>query len=98
MNAGNGKKYLYNAVNRKRDLSLYAIIAWHMPEWCASPLEGRLCCLESCVKPFSWLPMTGPSFEMRAASFAGRKRSHAVKGDLPGLTLYPDSFLLKIAK
>ena len=73
MNAGNGKKYLYNAVNRKRDLSLYAIIAWHMPEWCASPLEGRLCGFESGVKLFLWLPMIGSAFEMRAASFRREK-------------------------
>lgn len=85
MNAGNGEKYLYNAVNGKRDLSLYAIIAWHMPEWCASPLEGRLCCLESCVKPFSWLPMTGPSFEMRAASFRREKTEPCRQGAIfPG--------------
>lgn len=36
-------------------------------------LEGHLCGLESGVKPFSWLPMTGPSFEMRAASFRREK-------------------------
>ena len=79
--------------------SLYAIIAWHMPEWCASPLEGRLCGFESGVKPFSWLPMTGPSFETRDAPFRkGENGAMPPKGDLTGLTLYSDSFLLKFAK
>lgn len=65
-----------------------------MPEWCASPLEGRLCCLKSCVKPFSWFLMTGPSFEnARRLLPQGENGAMPSKGALPGLTLYPDSCL-----
>lgn len=70
-----------------------------MPEWCASPLEGRLCGFESGVKLFSWFPMTGPSFEnARRLLPQGENGAMPPKGDLPGLTLYPDSCLLKLAK
>lgn len=70
-----------------------------MPEWCASPLEGRLRSLESCVKQFSCLPMAGPAFEnARRLLPQGENGAMPSKGDLPELTLYPDSFLLKIAK
>ena len=43
--------------------------------------------------------MTGPSFEnARRLLQQGENGAMPSKSDLPGLTLYPDSFLLKIAK
>ena len=43
--------------------------------------------------------MTGPSFEnARRLLPQGENGAMPSKGDLPGLTLYPDSCLLKLAK
>ena len=70
-----------------------------MPEWCASPLEGRLYSLESCVKPFLWVRYDRSRLRnTRRLLPQGENGAMPPKGDLPGLTLYPDSFLLKIAK
>lgn len=43
--------------------------------------------------------MTGPSFEnARRLLPQGENGAMPLKGDLPGLTLYPGSCLLKLAK
>ncbi len=70
-----------------------------MPEWCASPLEGRLCSLESCVKPvfvalYDWSRLRNT----RRLLPQGENGAMPSKGDLPGLTWHPNSFLLKLAK
>ena len=74
MDAGNGEKYLYDAINRKRVLFTVCYYSMaHAGNGALLSLKVVCALLEAVSSGFCDYNMTGPAFEIRTASFRREK-------------------------